>query len=377
MASAVRSDAGGSVIGFAIVFVSLVFRGFIPAPPWVWFVVLVVGVLLALKDGISGLDVVTLGLAGFMIVGPLISGAYMATTDAPDLDEPIPVPSGYGFELDPRSTNLEHLYRSESMPLGQAQSAAVDVVDHYVDALAAEWTVIDREDRPPDLSMVKLRQGDSSRGISIFVGVVEPFGRPAFLDLRIQALLCREDLPGLGSGEVSCMTAPISGLVRYPGGEPVVSSPQPSPGPLREPVPLPDYGFVLLPGESSDQVHSYRSAIIGIPEARRGQRLVLRYYRQALDDWIIVAKDKRNSSSRTPIRRTDSPSRPIGRSGSGRCRVSWSWRSARSPVRTITRATGALPELESLRLRGSAVYKEFAGVGCWDRGQGLTRIAFV
>ena len=180
MASAVRSDAGGSVIGFAIVFVSLVFRGFIPAPTWVWFVVLAVGVLLAVKDGISGLDVVTLGLAGFMIVGPLISGAYTATTDAPDLEEPIPVPSGYGFELDPRSTNLEHLYRSESMPLGQAQSAAADVVDHYVDALAAEWTVIDREDRPRDMSVVELRQSDSSRGISIFVGVVEPFGRPAF-----------------------------------------------------------------------------------------------------------------------------------------------------------------------------------------------------
>jgi hypothetical protein len=301
MASTVRSDAGGSVIGFAIVFVSLVFRGFIPAPTWVWFVVLAVGVLLAVKDGISGLDVVTLGLAGFMIVGPLISGAYMATTDAPDLEEPIPVPSGYGFELDPRSTNLEHLYRSGSMPLGRAQSAAVDVVDHYVDALTPEWTVIDREDRPPDLSMVELRQGDSSRGISIFVGVVEPFGRPAFLDLRIQALLCREGLPGLGSGEVSCMTAPISGLVRYPGGEPLVPSPQPSPGPLREPVLVPSgYGFSFVPGLSDDDVHAYVSDIMSLPEPRRAQRLVLRYYRQALDDWIIVAKDKRNLLVKDP-----------------------------------------------------------------------------
>jgi hypothetical protein len=110
----------------------------------------------------------------------------------------------------------------------------------------------------------------------------------------------REGVLGLGSGEVSCTTAPISGLVRYPGGEPVASSPQPSPRPLREPVPLPDYGFVLLPGESSDQVHSYRSAIMGTPEARRGQRLVLRYYRQALDDWIIVAKDKRNLLVKDP-----------------------------------------------------------------------------
>jgi UDP-N-acetylmuramyl pentapeptide phosphotransferase/UDP-N-acetylglucosamine-1-phosphate transferase len=48
MASTVRSDTGGSVIGFAIVFVSFVFRSFIPAPTWVWLVILAVGVLLAI-----------------------------------------------------------------------------------------------------------------------------------------------------------------------------------------------------------------------------------------------------------------------------------------------------------------------------------------
>ena len=300
MASTVRDEAGGSVIGFAIVFVSLVFRALIPAPSWVWLVVLAVGLLLAVRDGISGLDVITISLAGFMIVGPLISGAYTATTDAPDLEEPIPVPSRYGFELDPRSTNLEHLYRSGSMPLERAQVAAVEVVDHYVDALTPEWAVIDREERP-DLSMVELRQGDSSRGISVFVGVVEPFGRPAFLDLRIQALLCGEGLSGLGSGEASCMTAPIRELVRYPGGEPVVPSPQPSPGPLREPVPVPSgYGFSVDTGLTSEDVHAYSSAIMSVPEARRAQRLVLRYYRQALDDWIIVGKNKRNLLIKDP-----------------------------------------------------------------------------
>lgn len=39
---------------------------------------------------------------------------------------------------------------------------------------------------------------------------------------------------------------------------------------------------------------------MGIPEARRGQPLALRYYRQALDDWIIVAKDKRNLLVKDP-----------------------------------------------------------------------------
>jgi hypothetical protein len=47
-------------------------------------------------------------------------------------------------------------------------------------------------------------------------------------------------------------------------------------------------------------VHAYRSAIMGIPEARRAERLVLRYYRQALDDWIIVAKDERNLLIKDP-----------------------------------------------------------------------------
>lgn len=300
MASALRSDAAGSVIGFAIVFVSFVFRSFIPAPSSVWLVVLAVGVLLAVKNGISGLDVITLGLAGFMIVGPLVSGAYTATSDPPDLEEPIPAPSGYGFELDPDSTNREHSYESQPMPARRARSAAVEVVDHYVNVLAPEWIVIDREQRP-DLARVELRERDSSRGISIFVGVVEPFGRPTFLDLSIQTLLCRDDLPGLGPGEVTCMTAPIRDLVRYPGGEPVVPSPEPSPGPLREPVPVPSaYGFSLDTGLSSEDMHAYRSAIMSIPEARRGQRLVLRYYRQGLDDWIIVARDERNLLVKDP-----------------------------------------------------------------------------
>ena len=101
MASTAQDDAGGSVIGFVIVFVSLVFRSLIPAPTWVWLAVLAVGILLAIKDGISGLDAVTLALAGYLIVGSVMSVADTAT-EAPDLPlkEPIPVPSGYGFKLE-------------------------------------------------------------------------------------------------------------------------------------------------------------------------------------------------------------------------------------------------------------------------------------
>jgi hypothetical protein len=92
MASTVRSDAGGSVIGFAIVFVSFVFRSLIPAPIWVWLVVLAVGVLLAVKDGISGLDVITLALAGFMIVGSRrASRARTASPENPYLPDGEPL----------------------------------------------------------------------------------------------------------------------------------------------------------------------------------------------------------------------------------------------------------------------------------------------
>ena len=178
--------------------------------------------------------------------------------------------------------------------------AAVDVVDHYVDALSPEWTVIERDDRPPDLATVTLREGDSSRGISIFVGVVEPFGRPAFLDLRIQALLCGEGLPGFASGGVSCMSAPISGLVRYPGGEPVVPSPHPSPGPLHEPVPVPPgYGFQLW--TSSALVHEYQSTVpISLRETSDARLSVLAYYRRVLDDWTVMGRDNVNLLVKAP-----------------------------------------------------------------------------
>jgi hypothetical protein len=290
MASTVRDDPVGSVIGFVVVFVSFVFRGFIPAPTWVWLLVLAVGVLLAVKNGIRGLDVITLGIAGFMIVGPLVSGAIYATTTAADLEEPIPVPSGYGFKLNPDSTNLEHKYDSGRVPPQQAEVAAVEVVDYYVNRLSPEWTLVSRQGATLG---VQLRQGDASRGISISVSVVTPQGRPAVLVLSIRTLLCGEDLPVPEPSPGGCMAAPVSELVRYPGGGPVAVA-EPSTGPLREPVPLPPgYEFVLVAGISDEQVHAYVSTIsMSTAEADRGQRAVMRYYRHALNDWTIVETDE-------------------------------------------------------------------------------------
>lgn len=298
MASTVRDDPVGSVIGFVVVFVSFVFRGFIPAPTWVWLLVLAVGVLLAVKNGIRGLDVITLGIAGFMIIGPLVSGAIYATTTAADLEEPIPVPSGYGFKLNPDSTNLEHKYDSGRLPPQQAEFAAVEVVDYYVNRLSPEWTLVSRQGATLG---VQLRQGDTSRGISISVSVVTPQGRPAVLVLSIRTLLCGEDLPVPEPSPGGCMAAPVSELVRYPGGGPVAVA-EPSTGPLREPVPLPPgYEFVLVAGISDEQRHAYVSTIsMSTAEADRGQRAVMRYYRHALNDWTIVETDEANLVVKDP-----------------------------------------------------------------------------
>jgi hypothetical protein len=219
MASTVRSDAGGSVIGFAIVFVSFVFRSLIPAPTWVWLVVLAVGVLLAVKDGISGLDVITLALVGFMIVGSLTSIASTAT-DAPDLTlkEPIPAPAGYGFSLDDPAQDSTRTYRSKPIPVktanqavSEANQAVAEVVDYYIAGLPPEWTVVDRTE---DLgygdtlnAQAKFRQGDTSNGIGIQV-YADVLGRSATVILTIQALNCGEDVPGFPSGEV-CWQGPV------------------------------------------------------------------------------------------------------------------------------------------------------------------------
>jgi len=147
MASAAQDDAGGSISGFVVVFVSFIFRSLIPTPTWVWLIVLAVGVLLAVKDGISGLDVVTLVLAGLMIVGSLTSLASTATSDAPELrklNEPIPVPAEYGFRLDGLQRDFERHYLSKPIPFKTAIQAVADVVDYYVAGLAQEWTVVDR-----------------------------------------------------------------------------------------------------------------------------------------------------------------------------------------------------------------------------------------
>lgn len=299
-----RSDPGGGVVGFAIVFLTFVLSAMglaIPLP--VYLLLIAVGTVLALRSaGLSGFGLAALVLGALIFAMPLVTRlVFAAQAHAPDLEEPVPVPSGYGFKLLPGATNLEHRYDSQPIPTDRAEFAAVEVIDSYVNRLAPEWTVVSRGETPQNLG-VELRQGDTSRGIEISVSAVMPEGRPAVLLLGIRTLLCGEDGPGLAPGEVGCWGAPVGRLVSYPDGGPVSHTAEPSTGPLREPVPLPpDYGFVLNPGSSSEQVHEYQSTVhISFREADRARRSVMRYYARALDDWTVVQRDTANLLVKDP-----------------------------------------------------------------------------
>src|SRR5918995_4815807 len=107
---------------------------FIPAvPPMLSVGLAILGFVLTMFVGRSIYSLMAGVLVVWSVFGMLLANA--ATSDAPDLEEPIPVPKGYGFELDPDSTNLEHMYDSQPMPPRRAEFAAVEVMNHYVNGL--------------------------------------------------------------------------------------------------------------------------------------------------------------------------------------------------------------------------------------------------
>jgi hypothetical protein len=71
--------------------------------------------------------VITLALAGFMIVGSLTSIASTAT-DAPDLTlkEPIPAPAGYSVRLDDPAQDSTRTYRSKPISVKTANQAVAE-----------------------------------------------------------------------------------------------------------------------------------------------------------------------------------------------------------------------------------------------------------
>jgi hypothetical protein len=182
----------------------------LPIAPPLSIALAILGFVFTMYAGRGGYSVIAGAVVAWSLVGFLI---FDTTPDeASGLEEPIPVPSGYGFELDRQSTNVEHIYESRPMSNGQARTAAADILDYYITGLAPTWTVVDGAD--PDSSTVTLREGDSSRGIGIHVGVVERMGRPAILDLRIQARTCTKH----STFGLVCTTAYVGVPEPYPSG---------------------------------------------------------------------------------------------------------------------------------------------------------------
>lgn len=161
---------GTGVLGFTIVLLTFLSRSLIPAPGWIWWVALAAGVLLAVKDGIGPFAVAALVVAGVMVVGPLLR----SVTSPPDLEEPIPVPSGYGFEQisTGRSQSQAHVYVSKTLVNRDraAREAAREVLQYYVEGLTElGWTDVGSDDRN-----AIFRAPGSDSGIWIMVNLVEP-----------------------------------------------------------------------------------------------------------------------------------------------------------------------------------------------------------
>ena len=109
---------------------------------------------------------ITLVLAGVIVVGSLTSVANTATSDAPDLTlkEPIPVAAGYGFRLEGSYQPSTGTYRSEPIPAKAANQAVQEVVDYYIAGLAPEWTVVERNEVGA-MGMGSMRRRSSDRAI--------------------------------------------------------------------------------------------------------------------------------------------------------------------------------------------------------------------
>ena len=129
-------------------------------------------------------------LAAAIFAMPLVT-RVLAGRASPDLEEPIPVPSGYGFVLGSDSTNVTRVYESKTL-LGHeraAKKAQVEVLDYYVKRLQElGWSVVSLGDG------AELKAPDSDVGIRVYayLGIPPwaPTGEPSF---QLSAKRCPDE----------------------------------------------------------------------------------------------------------------------------------------------------------------------------------------
>jgi hypothetical protein len=146
-------------------------------------------------------------LAVVVFAMPLVTRG-IAGSPSPDLEEPIPVPSGYGLVLEP-STNVTHLYASKTLvgdtkAITKAQQA---VLDYYVKRLQElGWTVVSLGDG------AELKAPDSDIGILLMTyrGLPDWSNGAGTLIVQIQPRSCPDD-------EDYCLPARIYDIKPYTG----------------------------------------------------------------------------------------------------------------------------------------------------------------
>src|SRR5262245_19947001 len=107
----------------------------------------------------------------------------------PVLHEPVPVPSGYGFQPVPsRTTRDDHAYEStRPMSIEEAQRAQAEVMAYYERELPRDWIVVDQ-----DSATIVLKDPDSTLGI-VVMATMSGAERGPIVSLGIRALSCSTD----------------------------------------------------------------------------------------------------------------------------------------------------------------------------------------
>jgi hypothetical protein len=193
MATASRSDEGGGVVGFAIVFLTVVLSAVGFATPFPLYVLLlVVGTVLAVRAaGLSGFGLAALVLVALAVAMSLVP-RVLAGQQSPDLEEPVPVPSGYGFVLGSDSTNVTHVYASKTLVGHEraAKKAQVEVLDYYVKRLQdLGWTVVSlgggAEFKAPD--------SEVGIGVHVYLGIPPWAAGEGTVVLQLSARRCPDE----------------------------------------------------------------------------------------------------------------------------------------------------------------------------------------
>ncbi len=167
-----RGTSPLAMVGFMFSLVALIGPWFLGARPLIFVLLAVNGVLLGLLGGgFRSFGIAAILVGGYVVVGYFLVPVVYERPDLeiPALEEPVPIPSGYGFTLiEEDSDDIKHVYEGTVFENREraAERAVPEVLEYYRRALVQEgWVLASiRED-----GVLVFKDPGSDRGLHIVV----------------------------------------------------------------------------------------------------------------------------------------------------------------------------------------------------------------